>query len=191
MLDRHVAERAQDELVQTKEPSQRGHVPVEDLEDAGVAAQLAQTVVEREIRARDRRGITACHGCVDVVDQRPESSERCGVTSSGEETGGPALERGAKPIDLADVGGGETDDKGASAGLFLQEPLRSKQFERLAHRTTADRELFRDLGLDEVFARAETPREDLRADPIGGVFGERAGRRQRSQWGLAAHGDIT
>ena len=115
-------------------------------------------------------------------------SERCGVTSSGEQTGGPALERGAKPIDLADVGGGETDDEGASPRLFLQQPLRAKQLERLTHRATADRELFGDLGLDEVFARAETPREDLLADPIGGVFGERAGRRQRSQgaWPLMA-----
>ena len=134
MLERDIAEGPKDELVESQERSQRGDVPVEDLEDAGVAALLAQAVMEREIGPRYRRRVAGSDGGVDLVDQRAERASAAAVTSARKQARGAALERGTKPVDLAHVVGGEAHDERAPPRFFLQQPFRPEQLERLAHR---------------------------------------------------------
>ena len=92
MLVRDIVEGPKHELVEAQERAQRGDVPVEDLEDAGVAALLAQPVMEREIGPRYRRRVAGSDGGVDLVDQlakrasaavsRPRASRRAARPSS-------------------------------------------------------------------------------------------------------------
>src|SRR4051795_4411653 len=78
-------------------------------------------------------------------------------------------------------GAPNTPPAGGAAGLLLEQPFGAEQLERLADGATADRELLRDLRLDEMLALTEAARQDLLADAVGGVFGERTRRRERRE----------
>ena len=82
MLKRNVVEGPKHELVETQERAQRGDVPVEDLEDAGVATLLTQPVMEREVGPRYRGRIAGGDGGVDLVDQLAKAGQSRDVTSA-------------------------------------------------------------------------------------------------------------
>ena len=102
-------------------------------------------------------------------------------------SGGATLERGSQPVDVTNVVGGQAHDERATPRLFVQQAFGAQELERLAYRAAADRELLGDLRLDQVLSLAEPAGQDLLADAVGGVLGERSRRGQRRQGCAFAH----
>jgi Alkaline phosphatase len=180
MLQRDLVERADHPLVETQQAAQRRYVPHEHVVDARVAAELAQSLVEREVGPAGGDGVARRDGSVDLVDELAQPGERPRVLGARDHASGASLERRAEPVDLEHVLGGEVHDERAPARFLLEEPLRAQELERFPHRPPADVELLGDLGLDEVFALFEASAEDLLADPVGGVFRQGSGRLERA-----------
>ncbi len=67
----------------------------------------------------------------------------------------------------------QTYDKGAAVRLFLDQTLGTQQLEGFTHRTATDTELLRDAGLHETIALTKPAGQDLLADPIRHVFGQK------------------
>jgi hypothetical protein len=57
----------------------------------------------------------------------------------------------------------------------------AEQLERLSHRPAAHVQLARNAGLDQPLAPDQATREDLVADAIGRILGQRSGRLDRLQ----------
>ena len=105
------------------------------------------------------------------------------VAPAGDRAGGPALERRAQVVDLADVDAAQGHDECAPPRLLLHQALGAQELERLAHRPAADVELAGDAGLDEMGAPRQAAGEDLGPQDVGRVLGERARQAQGRQAG--------
>ena len=137
--------------------------------------------MEREVGARHRRRVTGRNRGVDLVGEAPELPDGDGIAVTRKGSGGATLERGSQPVDVTNVVGGQAHDERATARLFVQQAFGAQELERLAHRAAADRELLGDLRLDQVLSLAEPAGQDLLADAVGGVLGQRSRRGQRRQ----------
>ena len=105
------------------------------------------------------------------------------VAAAGDRAGGPALERRAQVVDLADVDAAQGHHERAAPRLLLDQALGAQELERLAHGPAADVELAGDAGLDEMRAAGQAAGQDLGPQDVGRVLGERARQAQGGQAG--------
>jgi hypothetical protein len=179
-------ERRVDQLVVGEQRVQGRHVPVEHVEQPVIAAPATDLLVEGQVQPADRRPVTGGGPVLQRLQRARQPVQRALVAARRQQVRGPAFDRGAQVVDLADVLPIEQDDECAPAGRLVDEAFGRQHLERLADRAPADPQTGGQLRLDEVRPVAEVAGQDLLAQDLGGVRRQLPGHRDRRQVGQVA-----